>query len=100
MREIEKKMVLAVANKQNFRLNNTEVRNINNNIFVTLHGNLIFARINGKDYYSNSGWNTRTTASRLRALGADYSTNYKKCNCELLSRREIYDLYYKVVGWY
>ncbi len=98
MRKIEKLMVLAVANKVNFSLSNTEVRNINNNIFVALHGNLIFARIDGKDYFSNAGWNTRTTASRLRALGADYSTNYKKCNCELLSRREMYDLYYKTVG--
>lgn len=94
MRQIEKQMVLAVANKQNFRLSNTEVYNKKNGVFVFLHGNLIYAKINGVNYYSNSGWNTRTTASRLRALGADYSTNYKKCNCELLTRRQIYDLYY------
>ena len=94
MRQIEKQMILAVANKQNFCLSNTKVYNKKNGVFVFLHGNLIFAKINGVNYYSNSGWNTRTTASRLRALGADYSTNYKKCNCELLTRREIYDLYY------
>lgn len=99
MRQIEKLMLQAINTKQNFKLSNTEVRNIKGNIFVTLHGNLIYARIDNKDYYSNAGWNTRTTASRLRALGADYSTNYKKCNCELLSRRDMYDLYYKTVGW-
>ena len=97
MRQIEKMMVNAVANKQNFRLNNTEVRNINGAIFVALHGNLIYAKINGVHYYSNAGWNTRTTASRLRALGANYSTSYKKQNCDLLSRREMYDLYYKYI---
>lgn len=99
MRQIEKSMVLAVANKENFRRSNTEVRVINNSVFVSLHGNLIFAKIDGINYYSNAGWNTRTTASRLRALGADYSTNYKRQNCDLLSRREMYDLYYKVCGW-
>ena len=99
MRQIEKLMLQAINTKQNFKLSNTEVKNIKGSIFVTLHGNLIYARIDNKDYYSNAGWNTRTTASRLRALGADYSTNYKKCNCELLSRRDMYDLYYKTVGW-
>lgn len=94
MRQIEKQMLLAVANKKNFCLGNTEVYNKKNGTFVFLHGNLIFARIDNKDYFSNSGWNTRTTASRLRALGASYSTNYKKCNCDLLSRRDIYNLYY------
>lgn len=94
MRQIEKMMLSAVANKKNFRLSNTEVYNKKNGVFVFLHGNLIFARIDNKDYYSNSGWNTRTTASRLRALGANYSTNYKKCNCNLLSRRDIYNIYY------
>ena len=93
MREIEKKMVLAVANKQNFCLSNTKVYNKKNGVFVFLHGNLIFARIKNIDYFSNSGWNTRTTASRLRALGAEYSTNSKKCKCDLLSRREIWDLF-------
>ena len=99
MRQIEKMMVLAVANKENFRRSNTEVRVINNGVFVFLHGNLIFAKIDGINYYSNAGWNTRTTASRLRALGADYSTNYKRQNCDLLSSREMYDLFYKVCGW-
>ena len=97
MRQIEKKMVQAVANRENFRLSNTEVYNKKNGVFVFLHGNLIFAKINGVQYYSNAGWNTRTTASRLRALGANYSTSYKKQNCDLLSRREMYDLYYKYI---
>ena len=94
MRQVEKMMLSAVNNKRNFKLGNTEVYNKNNGVFVFLHGNLIFARVNNKDYYSNAGWNTRTTASRLRALGADYSTNYKKCNCDLLSYREITNIFY------
>ena len=98
MRQIEKMMVQAVANKQNFKCSNTEVRNINGSVFVALHGNLIFASINGKKYYSNAGWNTVTTASRLRALGADYSTNYKKCNCELTSYQEMKKLFYSAIG--
>jgi hypothetical protein len=98
MREIEKMMVQAVANKQNFKRSNTEVRNINGSVFVALHGNLIFASIDGKKYYSNAGWNTVTTASRLRALGADYSTNSKKRNCELTSNKDMRNLYYNALG--
>ena len=94
MRQIEKKMVEAVANRENFRLSNTEVYNKKNGVFVFLHGNLIFAKIAGVSYYSNAGWNTSTTASRLRALGANYSTNYKKCKCNLLGRRDIWELFY------
>lgn len=99
MREIEKKMINAVNNKYNFRLSNTEVRIINNNVYVALHGNLIFAQIDGIKYYSNSGWNTVTTGSRLRALGAQYSVNPKFRKGDFLTRREIYDLYYKTVGF-
>lgn len=99
MREIEKMMVNAVENKQNFKRSNTEVKNINGSVFVALHGNLIFASIDGKKYFSNAGWNTVTTASRLRALGADYSTNYKKSNCELTSNKEMKNLFYQALGW-
>jgi hypothetical protein len=98
MRQIEKMMVQAVNNKECFKRSNTEVRTINGAVFVALHGNLIFASIDGKKYFSNSGWNTRTTASRLRALGADYSTNYKKCNCELTSYQEMKKLFYSAIG--
>ena len=98
MRQIEEMMIQAVTNKQNFKCSNTEVKTINGAVFVALHGNLIFANIDGKKYFSNSGWNTRTTASRLRALGADYSTNYKKCHCELTSRQEMKNLLYSVMG--
>ena len=98
MRQIEKMMLQAVTNKQNFKCSNTEVRTINGAVFVALHGNLIFASINNKKYYSNAGWNTRTTASRLRALGADYSTNYKKCNCKITSCQEMKNLFYSAIG--
>lgn len=91
-------MLQAVTNKQNFKSSNTEVKTINGAVFVALHGNLIFASINGKKYYSNAGWNTNTTASRLRALGANYSTNFKKCNCELTSYQKMINLFYSVAG--
>ena len=95
MREIEKKMLQAVNERKNFELSNTRVYNKNNGVFVFLHNNLIFARINNKDYFSNCGWNTATTASRLRALGANYSTNYKKNKCDLLTTNEIYSLFWE-----
>lgn len=94
MRILEKKMIQAVNSRKNFRESNTEVYNKENGVFVFLHKNLIFAEIDGKKYYSNCGWNTKTTGSRLRALGADYSTNYKKNNCDLLTRSEIYNIFY------
>ena len=94
MRILEKKMVQAVCNRKNFRESNTEVYNKKNGVFVFLHNNLIFAEIDGKKYFSNCGWNTKTTASRLRALGTDYSTNVYKNKCKLLTRSEIYNLFY------
>ena len=92
MREIEKLMVNAVNGKYNFSRSNTQVIVKNNSVSVWLHFNPIFAKIGNNVYYSNCGWNTRTTASRLRALGADYSTNYKKCNCDLISRSAMINL--------
>ena len=94
MRQCEKIMLQAIERKQNAKIGNTIVLNKKNGVFVFLHGNLIFAQVNGVKFYSNCGWNTRTTASRLRALGADYSTNISKRNCDLLSPSEIYDIFW------
>lgn len=95
MRKIEKEMIQAVNNKAWFKKDNTKVEIINNNVFVFLYGNLICAQIKDKKYFSNCGYNTVTTASRLRALGADYSRNEKKCNCDLHAQSELLNMYYK-----
>lgn len=42
----------------------------------------------------DGGFNTATTSSRLRALGADYSTNNKLCGCKLTSQKEMLNLRY------
>lgn len=78
MRKIEKKMVRAISQKRNFFSGNTRVvvnKGKNNDycIQVLLYGNLIYAEINGESFYSDCGWRTPTTASRLRAVGADYT---------------------------
>ena len=77
MRKIEQRMVNAVNNKVNYRESNTE---------VIIKG--------GKVYFSDGGFNTATTSSRLRALGAAYSTNNKLCGCKLTSQKEMLNLRY------
>jgi hypothetical protein len=76
MRKIEKAMCLAIGQRKTWASNNTSVRPIDDvNVGVFLHGNHI------ADVNSNTGfvmvnmntlakWPTRTTKSRLRALGA------------------------------
>lgn len=76
MRKIEQRMVNAINNKVNYRESNTEV--------------IV------KVYFSDGGFNTATTSSRLRALGADYSTNNKLCGCKLTSQKEMLNLRYYV----
>lgn len=73
MRKIEEKMVSAIAEKRNFFSGNTQVvvnKGKNNKycIQVLLYGSLIYVEINGERSYSDCGWPTATTASRLRAL--------------------------------
>ena len=94
---LEKKMVAAVNAGKNFKLGNTEVKNVNGKIFVLLHGNLIYCEIDGKKYYSDAGWSTKTTGSRLRALGAEYSTNSKKNKCFLTSDSKMHGFYIDAV---
>lgn len=73
MRKIEQRM----NNKVNYRESNTEVIVKGANVFVRLYDTYIYAKVRGKVYFSDGGFNTATTSSRLRALGADYSTNNK-----------------------
>ena len=69
MRQIEKQMLHAVINRNNWKKDNTEVVNEGGVISVYLHGNKIFALTSIGAMYSFAGWDTVTTRSRLRALG-------------------------------
>ena len=94
MRKIEQRMVNAVNNKVNYRESNTEVIIKGANVFVRLYDTYIYAKVRGKVYFSDGGFNTATTISRLRALGAAYSTNNKLCGCKLTSQSEMINLRY------
>lgn len=76
-------MLNAVKSGKNAFLGNTTVRSNENGVFVVLYDTIIFAKVRGRVYYSDGGYSTRTTSSRLKALGADYSTNYEKSECKL-----------------
>lgn len=89
MRKIEQRMVNAVNNKVNYRESNTEVIVKGANVFVRLYDTYIYAKVRGNVYFSDGGFNTV-----LRALGADYSINEKRCNCKLTSQKEMLNLRY------
>ena len=94
MRKIEKLMIEAVNGKKCFKLSNTEVIPCKNgSVFVKLYDTIIFACVNGEKYFCDGGYKTSTTASRLRALGADYSVNAKKNNCVLTPCKVISNLF-------
>ena len=92
MKKIEKKMIEAIKNGKEFKETNTCVFTTKNGIFVKLYNTIIFALVNGNKYYSDGGYATVTTSSRLRALGADYSTNSKKNKTELQTQNFMYNL--------
>ena len=71
MRKIEEKMLRAFENGENFYESNTQVVATKNRVSVYLFGNEICRKENGKIFYDTCGWNTNTTNSRLRALGAN-----------------------------
>lgn len=80
MRKIEKQMIQAIKERKAFSLDNTSVSNPQQNDWqmILLHGNYIAAArfgVVGLETQVNNAtfrvWPTRTTASRLRALGID-----------------------------
>ena len=73
MRKIEKEMLAAVCEHRNWNCGNTIVTCENNVVCVYLHGNLIYEddMDERRESFTLAGWNTPTTRSRLRALGAD-----------------------------
>ena len=84
MRAIEKEMLEAIRNGKNFQKSNTAVIHYNNVAYIYLHGNNI-ARIYSeyKREFSNAGWRTATTKSRLNALGAGiYQRDFEWYNAD------------------
>lgn len=87
MRQIEKQMNAAVNNRENWTLANTRVRTVvddeNTISRVFLHGHHIADFVHGgygcgwiePNRETLIKWPTRTTMSRLRALGVDVCTH-------------------------
>lgn len=69
-------MIAAVESGREMNERNTAVIVNRHGVFVRLYNTIIFALVGGCRYYSNGGWNTPTTASRLNALGCLYG--YRK----------------------
>jgi len=78
MRQIEQKMVEALNNGDNWELANTEVVSDGEGLsWVYLHGHMIALSVDGiiePIRETLLKWPTRTTMSRLRALGVDVCT--------------------------
>jgi hypothetical protein len=74
MRKIEQHMLHALAHGLDWHEANTSVTGLGT---VKLHGNVIAYRLNDGELFADAvtfhRWPTRTTKSRLRALGLDYS---------------------------
>lgn len=92
MRKIEKEMLEAIRNRENFCKSNTKVIVNTKCVYVKLYDTIIYIKKEGTEYFSDGGFNTVTTSSRLRALGANYSTNINKTKVDLLSQKEMYQL--------
>lgn len=92
MRKIEKEMLEAIRNRENFCKSNTKVIVNSKCVYVKLYDTIIYIIKDDIEYFSDGGFNTVTTSSRLRALGANYSTNSNKTKVDLLSQKEMYRL--------
>jgi hypothetical protein len=78
MRQIEEKMLEAIEDRKDWNSGNTEVISNGDGLsWVYLHGNRLACSAYGSiepDYQTLRTWPTRTTMSRLRALGVDVCT--------------------------
>ena len=92
MRKIEKEMLQAICNRENFCKSNTKVVVNAKCVYVKLYDTIIYILRNGIEYFSDGDFNTVTTSSRLRALGANYSTNKSKNKIKLYSQNDMYQL--------
>jgi len=76
MRKIEEKMCRAIANGQNWTLDNTRVEQHGGTTCVVLFGNLI-ARINRNGIrLFDGGHRTTTTKSRLNAVLSNFNSGH------------------------
>ena len=85
MKAIEKEMVSAVKNVKHFKMSNTAVYVVGNIVMVKLFDNLIYAKntTNGKEMFSDGGYRSVTTKSRLNALGCYvYQKNWSWFNSD------------------
>lgn len=94
MRVIEKNMLAAINSGRDFKQSNTQVFHNAKGAFVKLYNTIIYAKVKGVEYFSDGGYSTVTTSSRLRALGAEYSTNEKRNRAELHTQTEMYNLFW------
>lgn len=92
MRKIEKEMLQAICNRENFCKSNTKVLVNATCVYVKLYDTIIYILRDGIEYFSDGGFRTVTTSSRLRALGANYSTNESKNKVYLLPQNKMYQL--------
>ena len=78
MRQIEEKMLDAIENSRDWTSGNTEVVSDGDGLsWVYLHGNMVALSVDGiiePIRETLIKWPTRTTMSRLRALGVDVCT--------------------------
>lgn len=92
MRLIEKEMLQAVRNRENFCKSNTKVLINSKCAYVKLYDTIIYILRDGLEYFSDGGFKTVTTSSRLRALGANYSINENKNKVDLLPQNKMVQL--------
>ena len=94
MRKIEEAMRYAVRMRKNWVSGNTRVEVYDSEVKVFLHGNMIYRenRMTGEKRFTLAGWPTRTTRSRLWALGIHITQNdwTQYYNGEPISSREWY----------
>lgn len=93
MRKIERKMLEAINQHREYTESNTTVIVNRNGVFVRLYNTFIYGKVKGREFFADGGYKTTTTASSLRALGAKYSTNSKRNECNLRTQRQMWSLY-------
>ena len=108
MRVVERKILALLKERGRYIARNLSERDFvekftGGDCRVCLHGNEIFSRNSGGDvYFSQRGWNTPTTRSRLNALVGEFvdlpakffTRNY---DCYLALGRETYPIYTREV---
>jgi hypothetical protein len=82
MRKIELGMVTAIAEKRNWRRDNTRVvyDSMFDEVRVYLHNNLIAEFAKGQVTVRDAGWQTATTKSRLNAILFEHGKGIYQAN--------------------